>query len=602
MSDDSAEPQAAPENRSAPQPIVLLGVVIGLLLAAVACLTIAWIRLSNSPLPGDDPAALLRRVSAVVAVAAGIVVGYLWLGKRYRRASDRLSRFLAATSAVPAAVAVGALVSLYRATPARLFSDVVVAEHRFGGPVVTSAAREAWWLAALAVIATTLTAAIGYLGPTSLVEDEGGWTTRRAAWTGFTAVVTVAFLVVPLLNSQSPPAKLSAAQSIPREIGGAEPTTALTVPSAIAGQVIYRVDNIPADAFVTGGGAGFVAVIDDESSGLTHVNGYDGATGKQRWSYQLAQSKIASSIVSGTGPNSVVVVIASAAISGIDATTGKQLWSRDIVPGQSPYVHVSSRVALIEQNDTQGPVRSMSWTALEIRTGEQLWTQNSPDTCGASWLLTDTAVVAPACDPQQPDIAAQLLDPVTGQALAQIRLSALGIDAVDLHHNGGDVRFEGAMGSSATVEIDRIHPARTKTLMAVDLQAGRLLATLPTEAIGYFLNPTTLAVFVRTDAQILDLQSQTTVSTGLVTRGTGDWGIRPQIVSVGPGWVTSLSTPEEANKKPGEPSISQLRAIGPSGAQRVLPPPCPPDQSPALASLAPGALLVRCGNQVVGIR
>lgn len=602
MSDDPAELQAPPENRSAPQPVMLLGMVIGLLLAAVACLTIAWIRLSNSPLPGDDPAVLLRRVSAVVAVAAGIVVGYLWLGRRYRRASDRLSRFLAATSAVPAAVAVGALIGLYRATPARLFSDVMVAEHRFGGPVVTSAAREAWWLAALAVAATALAAAIGYLGSTSLVEDEGDWTTRRAAWTGVTAAATVAFLVVPLLNSQSPPVKPSAAQPVPREIGIAEPSTPPPVPSTIAGQVIYRADNIPADAFVTGGGAGFVAVIDDESSGLTHINGYDGATGQQRWSYQLAQSKIASSMVSGIGSNSVVVVVASAAISGIDATTGKQLWSRDIGPGQSPYVHVSSRVALIEQNDTQSPVRSMSWTALSIRTGEQLWTQTSPDTCGASWLMTDTAVVAPACDPQQPDIAAQLLDPVTGQAGAQIRLSALGIDAADLHRNAGDVRFGGASGSSAILEIDRIHPARTKTLVAVDLPTGRLLATLPSEAIGYFLNPTTLAVFVRTDAQILNLQSQTTVSTGLVTRGTGDWGIRPQIISIGTGWVTSLSTPEEANTKLEERSMYSLRVMDHSGTQRVLPPPCAPNQGPALASLAPGALLVRCGNQVVGVR
>ncbi|OHU31652.1 hypothetical protein BKG76_00060 [Mycobacteroides franklinii] len=582
---------------------MLLGVMIGLVLAAVACVAIAWIRLSNSPIPGDDPSALLRRVSTVVvAIAAVIVIAYLWPGRRYRRSSDRLSRFLAATSAVPAAAALAALISLYRGTPARLFSDVVIAEKRFGGPVVTSAAREAWWLAALAVAAAALAAAIGYLGSTSLVEDKGDWTTRRAAWTGFTAAVTVAFLVVPLLNAQSPPSKPSAAQPVPQQIGTAAPSAPPPIPSTITGQVIYRVDDIPADAFVTGAGAGFVAVIDDENSGLTHINGYDGATGQQRWSYQLAQPKIASSMVSGTGPNSVVVVVAPAAISGIDATTGKQLWSRDISAGQNPYVHVSADVAMIEQKDTRSPVRSTSWTALAIRTGEQLWTQTAPDICGASWLLTNTAVVAPACDPRQPDIAAQLLEPMTGQVRAQIRLSALGIDAADLHRDAGDARLYAASGSSAILEIDRIRPARTQTLVAVDLPTGRLLATLPPEATGYFLNPTALAVFVRTDAQILDLQSQTTVSTGLKTRGTGDWGIRPQIISVGAGWVTSLSTPEEANTKLGEPSTSSLRAIDPSGTQRVLPPPCAPNQGPALASRAPGALLVRCGNQVVGVR
>ncbi|TDZ82098.1 PQQ enzyme repeat protein [Mycobacteroides salmoniphilum] len=585
------------------QPVLLLNAVIGVLMAAVACAAIAWIRLSNSPLPRDDAGALLRQVSIVVACAAAIVIAYLWPGKRYLRSSDLLSRFLAATSAVPAAAALGALIALHRGTPARLFSDVAIAQNRFGGPLVTSAAREAWWLAALAVAAVALAAAIGYLGPNSQVEETGDSATKHIGLKALSALITACVLVFPLLNSASPPpSKPAAAQPVPREIRTAEQIAAPPTPTAISGEAAYRIDDIAGAAPALAAGPGFVAETDRHGTTSAHLNGYNGTTGELRWSFDLPEPKNSYWMSSGTGPGSAVVLVTTEAIRGIDATTGQQLWQRNLGPGPSPYVRVSSTVALIKQDPApDAPAASATQTAVNIRTGEQLWTQTEQVDCASGWLLGEPAVAVPVCDPQQPDMAARLINPTTGSQTGEIRLSELGIDATEFRRDFGDIEYKEALGSTAILTIAQIRPSLTNTVVAVDLQTGRRLATAPPGLYPRLLSARSLALLGRGNT-ILDLQTQATVEIGLRSRGAADWLERPQLISIGTGWVTPLSTPSEADKKPGEPSMSPLRTIDQTGAQQVLPSACPPEQGPALGALVPGALLARCGNQIVGLR
>ncbi|SIH37056.1 outer membrane assembly lipoprotein YfgL [Mycobacteroides abscessus subsp. abscessus] len=597
----SSDRTAAEQN--APQPALLAGATIGLALAAILCAAIAWLRFHASTFDDPRPLTLMWRTTFVVAGATLLVTAYLWWpGQRLQRSSARLSRFLAATAAVPAAAALVAVATLHNTSTNALFRAVGLAQQRAGGPVVTAAAREAWWLAALAVAGVALIAATGYLRPGSPPLESVRPRPRGRA-TAALAAATATALVVPLALAGTPPrANPRGAGQLPHSVQVAAPAAAPPIPATIQGQVAYRIDAVAYNAPVIAAGAGFVTEMGDGTAPARLV-GFDGATGQQRWSYELAAPKIASWMASSTGEGSVVVAVISDAITGIDATTGAQLWRRALTTNdQAPYVHVSPTVVLIEQAMPRELMSPTTHTALAIRTGEQLWTQTGADTCGSSWLLGQDTVLVPSCDPARPDVAATLLDPATGAAREQVWLSELGINASDLHRDFGDIRFLDERGATATLEIRKVRPERSQTVAALDLITRRLLATAPPEQFGYLLNSGSMVLFGRAGASILNLHTQAIVPIGLRTRGTGDWGIHPQVVAVGAGWVTSLFTAAEADKRLGTPAMSALRTLDSSGAQRALPTPCAPDVNPAIASLAPGALLVRCANQVVGMR
>ncbi|ORA23214.1 hypothetical protein BST13_35500 [Mycobacterium aquaticum] len=594
-----------PQRRSTPRSFVLVGVTVGLMVAAALCLVVAWRRLNASSFPGEEPGALVYRTTVVVVLAAVIVVAYLGLGRLYRRSTDRMARFLAATSSVPAAVAVGGLIALHRGTSAELFRAVAYAQSQSNGPVLTAAAREAWWLACLAVAAVALRAAVGHLSPPASAERMFTWSSDHiASMVLATAMASVLVVPVVLAGSNSPPHPVGPTLSVAQQAHTADRVEPEPIPSNVVGEVAYRVEGVPYDARVAAAGPGFVTVVDGDDKTSSRLIGYDGATGRQRWFYQFADPKITSWTVTGTGAASVVVVSASHAVLGFDATTGELLWHHDRDRTDEVWLQASTAVVLATQSGPSSTVR----TALAARTGETLWTDATPEVCGGRWLLGEDAVLVPACDPGQPDVAARLMDPHTGRQRGEVRLPALGIDADELRRTFGDVSVKETHGSTGLLEIRRVQPTLTHNYVAVDLQTGGLLATAPPDHDGYLLDSRSMVLFGAGDTKsgwagsILDVHSGVTVPIGLYTRGTGDWDVHPQVISIGAGWVTSLSTLTEADKKPGEPSMSPLRALDSTGALRILPSPCAPESEPALGALAPGALLARCGDQVVGVR
>ncbi|MBB2988862.1 hypothetical protein FHR72_000319 [Mycolicibacterium iranicum] len=601
MSVDTAEPAAA-ERRATPPSVVVSGLCLGLLIASALCLVVAWQRLGAASYVGTDHDALLWRTTVVVSACGVLAVLYLAPWGALGRSSERLSRFLALTSAVPAVVALSGVMSLHRGSTEKLFDALAYAQQAVNGPVVTAPAREAWWLACLAVAAAALVAFVGHRPREPQEEPTFRWPSGRVA-TAVLSVVTASVLVIPLVLSDQ-----SVAQTVsppPSERGPlAQPVGPAPTPTVIDGEVVYRTGGIPFDARVAAAGPGFVTVVGGEEAGPVRVQAYDGPTGALRWTSQLAEPEVEIWNVAGTGTDSVIVLDVAQAVLGIDATTGEHLWRHDLAGPGEVYLQVSSDVVLLIED---GSASSERKTALSARTGAHLWTHAARDDCSASWRLGDIAVLAPVCDPARPDVAARLLDPQTGEERDQILLSALGIDAEGLRRNFGDAEPKEARGSIGIIEVSRVQPTREATDLLVSLDTGRLLVAAPAIHNAYLTNSESVVLFGPGDTgkgwlgSILDIPSKAVTSIGLYTRGTGGWSIHPQVIPVGAEWITSLSTAAEADKKPGEPSLSPLRMIDPSGNLRTLPAMCAPTQTPALAALAPGALLVRCGDEVVGI-
>ncbi|OHV03851.1 PQQ-binding-like beta-propeller repeat protein [Mycobacterium talmoniae] len=589
---------AGAEPQLSPQFAIPLGLWFGLLLTAALCLGYGWLHHTPwQPFQADrgDITAMLWRTTLVVAVSALLSAGYLGVGRVYRRSTGRRARFLAFTWSALMVLAIGGVVVLYRGRTAEVFRGAAAAQQGLGPVHVAAVARAAWWCACLAVMALAIVSVFGYLwdGSRSPKDISPLWTSRLFAGAVGAAVVVVVAVSVAAADTGSLIVSRTAGRI------DAPPTPTPT------GRAAYQMHVGTSDRFVPAG-AGFVRVIKaDTRSQPDRIEGYDGASGKPRWSFSFTGSISADSLAAtGVGPDSVVVVRANNAtdvLIGIDATTGTPLWARSDESMYDPSRGSSARVVLttreVPDPAGQGARRATRWTALSPKTGAVLWTKDFRYRCDPKAQLTDTAVLVSSCD-DEPDVVATVLDPESGETRGAIRASALGVEPAELGPDRGRIELDDARGNLALVAVSRYGPARRHSNLVVDIASGKVVRTVPDGDAAGFIDAQSLRLTAADHAEsILDLQSGAVIPTGLFSPDSGASHRDRYWSRVGSDWATFLSDQGEA------PASPPLRVIDAKGATRTFGYPCPNPVSgfPAVTAI-PGALLVGCGEALAGIR
>lgn len=578
------------EERNPPiESMLILGLVGGLVIAAVVCLVYGWLhRTPNLPLAEDFSSltSVLWRTTFVTVGAFLLVVGYLVFGRPYRRSATRRAKFVALTAPVLLVVAVAALAAQYRGGATRAFQaayDAQIALHPFS---ITTVARSAWWFACSALVALALLCVTGYSSVHSARSQ------RIPKWWAAAAVT----LIVPVVLAV--PVMWSATKS-PFHGETAERIDAPAL-TGLRGEAAYRVEMGTLATYARTGGAGWVRVAEGSGWGAETVEGYDGATGERRWWFTTAGLKISNGGVrtTGIGPDSVALVKAYApndALLALDATTGELLWARvDHATFDEDYP-LSASVILLA---TEGSDGGRQWDALSPRTGETMWTKTFQRGCSGALRAFDSAVLMNTCD-DGPDVVAQVLDPKTGQTTGAITAATLGI-AAD--------RIDSERGLSiGSVRGNRALIYGAGNPFVIDIPSGRVLAGVPDGYAAEFIDTESL-MLTRPVAErnapkpvsLLDLRDGAVIDTGLFQQWLTDDEGWQLIAHVGDRWLTLLPDAEWVAQLPAKPGIKPtgpaMRIIDKTGQAEILPYPCEgPFEAAPYVSSVPGAVLVVCG-------
>ncbi|MEZ0363999.1 hypothetical protein ACAG26_09915 [Mycobacterium sp. pUA109] len=553
-----------------------LGLLSGLILAAVGCLGYAWLRRTpDQPFVTDrgDVTAMLVRTTIVVAISTVLAGGYLVV--RRLGALERRARYIAAALL---ALAVAGLLALRHGSTRDLFERAAGAQLGLRSVPVTTVAQEAWMCACLAVIVLAVVSAAASVDGAAL----------RSGWAVTAAVAAVVVVVAGVVGGRAhSPLDSQTASRI-----DAPPTPELT------GAVAYRVDT-GGGATLVPAGAGFATVrARDYSSDV--IDGYDGATGQRRWSFGPPNISVSGLYSTGTGPDSVVVVQASYygkfpwpnLLIGLDATTGTPLWVKTglLAPeAERAVAGISPAVLLVAQ-----PVEAArsNWVALAPRTGDMLWTKTFRTHCRAGAFVVDAAVLISGCD-DPPGVVAAVVDPQTGQQRGAITKPAPGSDA-------GFVRLDDARAGLALV-------SGGDTPLVIETGSQKVVSRIPAGSMAAFLDAHAVVLvdyLQQADylpVSILDLDSGATIPTGVVVPRGGS-SPAELFTRMGAQWATFL--PDEQGASSGQAAgAPALRAIDAAGKTRTFPFPCQKHTSgvPELATV-PGALVVNCGQSFVGIK
>ncbi len=566
------------------QPALLLGLLAGLLVAAVACLGLGWMhRTPELPL-GEDFSSLttvLWRTTFVVAGVALLVAAYVVVGRVYRQSPGWRARFVAYSSPALFVLVVAALMAQSRGTISKTFRQATedqLALHPFA---VTTVAHAAWWFACLAL------AALAVLCATAHRTQRPHRAPRRLAvsrWAAAAvAVVVAAALVVPAMAiAKKSPFHNETAERI-------DPPALTT----LTGTVAYRTEVSSLATYARPGGAGWVHVEDGPEYRQETVVGYDGATGKRRWTFSVPRFNASELRTTGIGPDSVVLVkayIPADAMIALDATTGALLWTRVDHDSFEDDYPLSSGVLLTSSPEPDGGVR---WTALATRNGNELWTKTFGRDCTTSMRATDNFILMSTCDDNS-DVLTQVLDPQTGQQHGVITASSLGIPpgAPDSHPTIGATSGDRALVSGAGAPL------------VIDVAEARVIVRVPDRHDARFIDADSLMLTPVSDnreelqpVSIHDLRDGVTIDTGLLLAWQGGeetWGA---MARVGDQWLTLLPDVPLASMPIGsQRDPVPMRIIGKSGPAQTLPNPCEGRmQVTPKVSRVPGAVLVECG-------
>ncbi|MGA5546167.1 PQQ-binding-like beta-propeller repeat protein [Mycobacterium sp. NPDC051198] len=563
------------------QPALLLGLLVGLLVAAVACLGLGWMRRTPELPLGEDFSSLttvLWRTTFVVAGVALLVAVYVVVGRVYRQSPGWRARFVAYSSPALFVLVVAALMAQSRGTIAKAFRQATDDQLALRPFAVTTVAHAAWWFACLALAALAVLCAAAHRtqrphrAPRRLAVSR--WVAAAVA------VVVAAALVMPAVAiAKKSPFHNETAERI-------DPPTLTT----LSGTVAYRAEVSSLATYSRPGGAGWVHVQNGPEYRQETVVGFDGATGEQRWTFSVPRFNASELRTTGIGPDSVVLVkayIPADAMIALDATTGALLWTRvdhDVFDEDYP---LSSSVLLASSRD---PAGGMTWTALAARTGNELWTKTFDRDCKTSMRATENFILMSTCD-DGPDVLTQVLDPQTGRQHRVITASSLGIQP-------------GAPNSHPAIDAtsgDRALVSGAGAPLVIDVAAGRVIVRLPDHQDAEFIDPDSLMLSPASKnneelqpVSIHDLRDGVTIDTGLLLAWRGreeTWGA---IARVGDQWLTLLPDAPLAPVAQRDPV--PMRIIGKSGPTQTLPNPCEGRMQVAPAvSRVPGAVLVECG-------
>ncbi|OBB22248.1 hypothetical protein A5792_07025 [Mycolicibacterium peregrinum] len=577
------------------QPAVLLGLLAGLLVAAIACLSLGWIRRTPELPLGEDFSSLttvLWRTTFVVAGVALLVAVYVAVGRVYRQAPGWRARFVAYSSPALFVLVVAALMAQSRGTISKAFRQATedqLALHPFA---VTTVAHAAWWFACLAL------AALALLCATAHRTQRPHRAPRRLAvsrWVAAAvAVVVAAALVVPVVAiAKKSPFHNETAERI-------DPPTLTT----LTGTVAYRSEVSLLATYARPGGAGWVHIEDGPEYRQETVVGYDGATGERRWTFSVPRFNASELRTTGIGPDSVVLVkayIPADAMIALDATTGALLWTRVDHDSFDEDYPLSSNVLLTSGPEPDGGIK---WTALAARTGNELWAKTFARGCKGSMRATDNFILMSTCDDNS-DVLTQVLDPQTGQQHSVITASSLGIQPGEIPPNSHPT-----IGATSG---DRALVSGAGAPLVIDVAEGRVIVRVPDRHDARFIDADSLMLTPVSDnreelqpVSIHDLRDGVTIDTGLLLAWTGGeetWGA---MARVGDQWLTLLPDAPLATVPVGTQRVPiPMRIFGKSGPSQTLPNPCEGRmQVNPTVSLVPGAVLVACGmvDAVAGVR
>lgn len=597
------------------QYAIPVGLMFGSLAAAVLCLGYAWLQRS-SQLPSESGqravTSMLWRTTIVVGTSALLVIGcFIWA--RLREISVGLrAQFLSYVSPALVVLAISGLIALGHGQTKSAFDAGASAQQTLAPSEVATVAKWAWWCACLAVAMIAITAVVGYLSASAYgrpAEQPAPLFTSP----GLAAVVALAVVVIVAVG-------VVATTGSPPVGGQTAPRVDAPTLTTVTGKVAYRI-KLDAQSAAVPAGAGFVRVVKSDSSysSTASIEGYDGATGKRRWVFgPRPEVDVIGS--TGVGPESVVLARNADLFIGLDATTGTQLWSKPAaMDWQTGHLerYLSSSVILTSRPNPEppGPTAAgngTAWTALAPRTGEVLWTKTFRYHCGADAYVTDGFVVVQSCE-TKPGVVADLLDPATGQSKGEVAMSAVGADPADVGPGRGSVTVADARGGVALVTVSRYAQQRHDNSFVVDLSSGRVVQPVPEGRAASFIDTRSLVIKeyrgrdLPTSMSILDLASGKTITTqsfwsnfGSDDEGFGLWARN------GDEWSTFTPDDERvvmAMASTTDKSSVPLRTVNTAGAVRVSSYPCGAAMQgiPGIAAV-PGALLVRCDDQFVGIR
>ncbi|MGW4099978.1 outer membrane protein assembly factor BamB family protein [Mycobacterium sp. NPDC004974] len=575
------------QKESYRQPAVLLGLMLGLLIAAVVCLVLGWLhRTPELPL-GEDFSSLttvLWRTTFVVVGVVLLVALYLVVGRAYRQAAGWRAKFVAYSSPALGVLVVAALMAQGRGTIANAFRDAAEDQLALDPFAVTTVARAAWWFACLALAALALLCVLACRGhpphPAPRPLTVSRWVAAAAA------VIVAAIGVVPVLvQAKASPFHNETAERV-------DPPTLKT----LTGKVAYRAEVSSLATYSRPGGAGWVHVENGPEYRQETVVGFDGATGERRWTFSVPRFNVSELRTTGIGPDSVVLVkayIPTDAMIALDATTGALLWTRvdhDVFDEDYP---LSSSVLLTSSPD---PAGGMKWTALAARTGNELWAKTFARDCKTSIRATENFILMRTCD-DGPDVVTQVLDPQTGQQRGVITASSLGIQPSEIQTNSS-LRIDATSG-------DRVLVSGAGSPLVIDVAAGRVIVRVPDHRDAIFIDAESLMLTPVSKSHeelqpvsIHDLRDGVTIDTGLLLAWQGReeaWGA---MARVGDQWLTLLPDAPLAPLPPGTMRDPvPMRIIGKRGPAETLPNPCDGRMQVApTVSLVPGSVLVECGT------
>lgn len=574
-----------------------VGLMYGLLAAAVLCLGYAWLHHDPEFALESDPGAIrsmLWRTTMVVAISAAVTLGGYVLGGLNRIRGDWRSKFFTHVSAALVILAVSGLLMLRQDSTIEAFDAAEAAQASLVPFDIAAVAKWAWWCACLAVIALVLVAVAGNGVPPI---DRSLWASPVVA--GVVALVVVIIVAVSVLATGAPAIANQTASRIE------EPTL-----TTVGGQVAYRVQGEGSTPMPAG--AGFVRVIraPDGEYGYSHANsieGYDGVTGQRRWSYGPVDGLTALG-ATGLGPDSVVLAQAANILIGIDATTGTPLWFKrgettwdsEKTTGQfSANVIVAVRPASTQSGVTASGDGTV-WEALAPRTGEVLWTKTFGYQCYPKAYVADDYVAAHSCE-NAPGVVADVYDARSGAATSSVQLAALGVDAADMGVRKGGFTIDDVTSDAILVTVSTYQPTRTDRRFVVGVAPGGAVRQLPEQRVASFIDNKSVALLEYRGRDelaalsILDLVTNTTIPAGFTLgRISGGHGYL-SVVRAGEQWWTFASADETAQTMK---FSATLRSINAAGVIRDFRTPCPEvsqGEVPGITGAA-GALLVNCGH------
>ncbi|KHO25032.1 PQQ-binding-like beta-propeller repeat protein [Mycolicibacterium setense] len=569
------------------QPAVLVGLMLGLLLAAVVSLGFGWSRRTPELPLGEDFSSLatvLWRTTFVVGGVAVLAALYLAAGRVYRQSSGWRAKFVAYSSPALFVLAVAAMMAQSRGTIGKAFRGATDDQLALRPFAITTVAHGAWWFACLALAALAVLCALANRNepprPASRSRPMSRWVAAAVA-----VIVAVALAVPTVALARKSPFHNETAARV-------DPPTLAT----LTGKVAYRAEVTSLATYSRPGGAGWVHVESGPDYRQETVVGFDGATGERRWTFSVPRFNASELRTTGTGPDSVVLVkayIPTDAMIALDATTGALLWTRvdhDVFDEDYP---LTSSVLLTSRPEQGG---GATWTAFAARTGNELWTKTFARDCKSSMRATENFIMMSTCD-DGPDVLTKVLDPQTGQQHGVITASSLGVGPGELAPND-DLTIGATAGDRALVN-------GAGAPLVVDVAAGRVIARLPDRHDATFIDADSLMLTPVSEnreelqpVSIHDLRDGMTVDTGLLFAWQGreqTWGA---MARVGNQWLTLLpdaplaAVPVWSGRDP-----VPMRIIGKSGPAQTLPNPCEGRMQVApTVSRVPGAVLVECGR------